>query len=375
MTGPNAIRPSTPIHPAFPTRRAVVGGAAIAGVVWALTYRPTPDRPWTRLTGKAPWSPRDGAALLVHNDSLWVFGGSAPNQVLDVGDGWSSVNGIDWRKEIDRAAWTPSGQSMSVTFAGRLWRMGGFIERENRVVPISEIWSSADGRNWTLAIAAPAWRARGGGALVVHTGKLWLLGGTQHPKNEGDQPAFSDVWSTENGVDWTVATLKAPWKPRAFHSAIAHDGRLWVMGGGHWGKNPTLYRDVWSSLDGINWKEHSSKSAWPGRIWATAASYEGLLWIMGGFIDTPRGGVNDIWYSDDGTDWYPYLAAKPWPPRVAHSSTVFNDQLLVLAGSDGDYFNDVWALKIERDEVFPASSLTRAQKWLYMAFKPKAFTR
>ena len=37
---------------------------------------------------------------------------------------------------------------------------------------------------------------------------------------------------------------------------------------------------------------------------------------------------------------------------------VFNDQLLVLAGSDGDYFNDVWALEIERDEVFPGSSLT-----------------
>ena len=73
---------------------------------------------------------------------------------------------------------------------------------------------------------------------------------------------------------------------------------------------------------------------------------------------------------DDGSDWYPYLAAKPWPPRrAAHSSIVFNDQLLVLAGSDGDYFNDVWALKIGRDELFRGSSLTSAKKWLYMTFK------
>ena len=74
-------------------------------------------------------------------------------------------------------------------------------------------------------------------------------------------------------------------------------------------------------------------------------------------------GANDIWYSDDGRDWYPYLAAKPWPPRrVAHSSIVFNDQLLVLAGSDGDYFNDVWALKIERDEVVPGLKSDQGQK-------------
>jgi hypothetical protein len=127
------------------------------------------------------------------------------------------------------------------------------------------------------------------------------------------------------------------------------------MGGGLWGRNPTLYRDVWSSFDGINWEERSSWAAWPGRIWATAASYDGLLWIMGGFIDRPRGGANDIWYSADGTNWDPYLAAKIWPPRMGHSSIVFNGRLWVLAGSNGDYFNDVWALGIRKDEVLGRS--------------------
>ena len=372
MTAPAIGQPgSNPglLQPGFPTRRAIIGGAAISGVVWTLSYRPAPDPPWTRITGKAFWSPRDGAALLFHNDRLWLLGGSA-NQELDLGDGWSTVDGINWKKEIDRAAWTPSAHSMNVTFAGRMWRMGGFVEKDNRFLPISEIWSSLDGRIWTLARAVPAWKARGGGALVVHNGKLWLLGGTLHPRNEGDQPLLSDIWSTENGVDWTEIVLNAPWKPRAFHSAISHNGRLWVIGGGHWGKNPTFYSDVWSSFDGVKWEEHSSKAAWPGRIWATAASYDGLLWVMGGYISTPlaHGGTNDAWYTADGSNWSPYLSARAWPPRIGHSSIVFNDRLWVLAGSDGDYFNDVWALRVGRDEVFPGSGLTRAVKWFYRPF-------
>ena len=355
------------IQPVFPTRRAILGGAVITGVVWAFSYRPALDPPWTRLTGKASWFPRDGAAILFHNDRLWMFGGSASNEVLDLGDSWSTVDGIDWHKEIDRAAWTRSVSSMSVVFAGRIWRMGGFVKRENRFLPISEIWASEDGRNWTLATAQPAWEARGGGALAVHNEKLWLLGGTRHPENEGDQTTLSDVWSTENGVDWTRIVLNASWKPRAFHTAVAHDGQLWIMGGGHWGKKPLAYRDVWSSFDGINWEQRANEAAWPGRIWAAAASYRGLLWIMGGFRTKPRGSANDIWYSEDGRDWNPYLASKVWPPRSAHSTVEFNGQLLVLAGSDGDYFNDVWALKLNGADAVSDTAMARAIRWLYKA--------
>jgi hypothetical protein len=370
-TQPHIGQPGTDqslIQPVFPTRRAIVGGAVVTGVVWALSYRPALDPPWTRLTGKAFWSPRDGAAIHFHNDRLWMFGGSASTETLDLGDGWSTVDGIDWRKEIDRAAWTLSANSMSVAFGGRIWRMGGFVKRENRFLPISEIWASMDGRNWTLATAKPAWEARGGGALVVHNEKLWLLGGTRHPTNEGDQPTLNDVWSTENGINWTRVIPNAPWKPRAFHTAVAHDGQLWIMGGGHWGNNPSLYRDVWCSFDGINWEERSSEAAWPGRIWATAASYNGLLWIMGGFIGKPGGGANDIWYSADGSNWYPYLASKVWGPRSAHSTVEFNGQLWVLAGSNGDYFNDVWVLKLSGDDAVSGSTRARAIKWLYKAF-------
>jgi hypothetical protein len=303
-----------------------------------------------------------------HNDRLWMFGGSASNEILDLGDCWSTGDGVNWREETDRAAWTSSASSMSVAFAGRMWRMGGFVKDGSRSLPISEIWESADGRSWTLATANPAWEARGGGALVVHNEKLWLLGGTRHPQNEGDQPTLNDVWYTKNGVDWTPVVPNAPWNPRAFHSAVAHDGQLWIMGGGHWGKNPLFYHDVWRSFDGVNWEECSSGAAWRERIWATAASYDGLLWVMGGFISKPRGGANDIWYSTDGSNWYPYLPSKLWSPRLAHSAVEFNGQLLILAGSNGDYFNDVWALKLNGFNAISGSPLARVVRWFYKVF-------
>src|SRR5262245_53513153 len=118
MTGPGICRRGTSASlddRAFPTRRALIGGAVIASAVTALSYRPSPDRPWVLLSDKAPWSPRDGAALLLHDDRLWLFGGSAFDH--DLGDCWSSVDGVNWRKEVDRAAWTLSSQSMSASFA------------------------------------------------------------------------------------------------------------------------------------------------------------------------------------------------------------------------------------------------------------------
>jgi hypothetical protein len=103
MTERSIGRPSSGVNlidPAFPTRRAIVGGAVITGVVSALSYRPTPDPPWTPITTSAIWLSRESAGFHTHNDRLWLFGGSAPRQGLDLGDAWSTVDGIDWRKEL-----------------------------------------------------------------------------------------------------------------------------------------------------------------------------------------------------------------------------------------------------------------------------------
>ena len=156
---------------------------------------------------------------------------------------------LDWRKEVDRAAWTPSIQSMSVTFAGRLWRMGGFVVQGES--------SSSDWRNMVVGGWSHLDPRYSGSCL--ETARRWSTSCAQWKAmvagRDADIPGMKATSrpSTMSGQPKTVSTGRRQ-RPRLhgsrarFTRPSLHNGRLWVMGGGHWGKNPMLYRDVWSSF-------------------------------------------------------------------------------------------------------------------------------
>lgn len=331
----------------LPTRRVVLGGGLISLAVWLASYRPTPDPSWTLATKTAPWSPRDSAGFVAHQNRVWLIGGTAKDGKTGLTDCWSSADGLTWTRDLDRAPWAPTIQSMVASFAGRLWRMGGFLPDGNTFTPVDDIWSSADGQNWIRAVAPKKWSPRGGGTLVAFDEKLWLLGGVESLRTLDAQRHFNDVWFTEDGTTWVQALDRAPWRPRAFHNTIVHDGKLWILGGGYWADKPTFLHDVWCSRDGIRWEAKTIAAEWPGRLWAASTSFRGRLWTMGGLVQ--REGTNDVWYSNDGETWYPYLAKKVWTPRMALSVLAVADKLWVVAGSNYEFFGDVWALTLPLD--------------------------
>jgi hypothetical protein len=61
----------------------------------------------------------------------------------------------------------------------------------------SEVWSSEDGLNWTLEIKEAPWEGRHTAGYVVHDQKMWIVGGDCIQGRY--QP---DVWCSENGKDW-----------------------------------------------------------------------------------------------------------------------------------------------------------------------------
>jgi hypothetical protein len=335
----------------FPTRRALLGGLAVAATTFAVSYKPAPDPGWIAVERSAKWPPRDSAAVFSHNNRLWLYGGFSSNDGHPLRDGWSSADGLNWRREFVDAPWTHSSPGMSAVFNGKMWLLGGLIQSGKEFRPANQIWSSSDGAVWKLATDNAAWEPRIGATVVEFKQKLWLMGGTTRVRDPDGLASFNDVWISGDGVDWARVNAAAPWAPRAFHACVVHDGKIWIMGGGYWAKQPGLFGDIWNTDDGITWQRVTRKASWSGRIWSTASSYAGMIWVMGGFIEKPRGDANDIWFSRNGQDWQLYLPSRSWPPRQAHASIVFSDSLWVAAGSGGDFYNDVWSLKLSDDWI------------------------
>ena len=72
----------------------------------------------------------------------------------------------------------------------------------------------------------PATRRR---ECVVFRGRMWILGGTENYYFGDDASLKNDAWSSADGKDWRREPATAPSSPRAYHTAVAHNGTLWVI--------------------------------------------------------------------------------------------------------------------------------------------------
>ena len=84
---------------------------------------------------------------------------------------------------------------------------------------------------------------------------MWILGGTENYYFGDDKSLKNDVWSSADGKEWTQETANAPWSPRAYHAAVVHDGKIWVLGGGNYVPKYQALNDVWCSADGVHWEQ------------------------------------------------------------------------------------------------------------------------
>jgi hypothetical protein len=108
--------------------------------------------------------------------------------------------------------------------------------------------------------------------------RIWILGGgTYDTPKQPKRNYYNDVWSSADGLEWTCATREAPWAPRQYHEVAAFDGRLWVLEG-YAGKNRN---DVWYSADGVHWDE-LPRTLWPPRHAASVFVFNGALWMVAG---------------------------------------------------------------------------------------------
>lgn len=305
---------------------------------------------WIKVEDQAPWQPRDSSGELVYNNKMWLLGGW-PGEMRDV---WNSDDGIHWNKIIETAPWIHCDLPTALVYKEQMWMMGGWQGGRNPDADTgSEVWHSQDGKNWNCATKNAPWGKRMAAGGVVFNNKMWIIGGTSHYFN-GKKHLLNDVWYSENGVDWELATSNAPWSPRAFHCTIVFNNRIYVLGGGNYWPESEYQglNDVWSSMDGINWQQETNHAPWSPRIWFSSLVYQNRLWILGGWSDKPSKNWNDVWYTSDGKNWDELKCRNIWSERHEQSAYVFNDKIWIMAGNAWPVQNDIWYLEIPPEYVF-----------------------
>jgi hypothetical protein len=304
---------------------------------------------WIKITDKAGWQPRDSSGEVVFKNQLWLLGGWFDSFAAPPRDVWSSADGKEWKLVTKEAPWKHSDLPMTLVFRERMWLMGGWY---NGRLPghsaSSEVWSSADGDQWEQVTAKAGWSPRLAAGAVVFKDRMWVLGGTENYYFGDEKSLKSDIWSSADGKEWKQETASAPWSPRAYHQAVVHDGKIWVFGGGNYVPKYHALNDVWCSSDGVQWEQVTKEAAWSPRLWFSAVVYRNRMWVLGGWSNNPSKNWGDVWYSRDGKQWTALPSKVCWKARHEHSAYVFRDKIWVAGGHAMPLSSEVWALELPK---------------------------
>ena len=302
---------------------------------------------WTLVTKEAPWQARDSSGEVVFKDRMWLLGGWYDSFSAPPRDVWSSADGVQWDLVTKEAPWKYSDLPMTIAFKDRMWIMGGWYNgRLEGHGATNEVWSTTNGSDWEQVTPAAEWSPRLAAGLVEFKGRMWMIGGTEN-YYFGDRSSLkNDVWSSADGKNWTLATQNAPWSPRAYHQAVVHNDRIYVLGGGNYVPEYHAKNDVWSSDDGVNWVEETSAAPWSPRLWFSAVTYRDEIWVLGGWSNNPAQNWPDVWHSRDGKSWSQLKTDVRWKERHEHSAWVFQDKIWIGAGHAQPLSREVWSLEM-----------------------------
>lgn len=307
------------------------------------------DYDWVKVADAA-WRPRDSQGEVVFRGRMWILGGWFDSYSAPPRDVWSSADGIHWTLVQPEAPWIHSDLPMCVVYRDRIWLMGGWYNgRLPGCSAGNQVWNSADGVRWELVTGDAGWSPRLAAGAAVFNDRMWILGGIENYYFGDDRSLKNDVWCSTDGLRWERVLSQAPWSPRAFHQAVVHDGRLWVMGGGNYVPDYRAFNDVWCTQDGVQWTQVTAAAPWEARLWFSSVSHRGRMWVIGGW-SKERDNYGDVWYSRDGRNWQQLQSRIIWKSRHEQSAFVFDDKIWIAGGFPRpELSNEVWSLDLPAD--------------------------
>ncbi len=188
---------------------------------------------WKEAESSAPFAPRWSFGMTVFKDEIWVIGGNLDGPVYN--DVWHSPDGANWERATEHAGFSPRMDLTATMFDHKIWVTGGFDWKKH----YNDLWYSEDGITWTQITDHAPYPERRYQKTEVAKDRMWVIGGIG-----GNNPYrwnfLTDVWYSADGKEWTEATENAGFPPRYEFTTATFNDRLWVIGG-------TTGNDVWYS--------------------------------------------------------------------------------------------------------------------------------
>lgn len=275
---------------------------------------------------------------------------------------------LNWEQVTDHADWPKRYDHAAIVFQNKIWIIGGY---NPGVVSgdtyFEDVWSSEDGKNWTLVLEDAPFHGRKGHALAVKEMEgqetLLLIGGFSVEEETGYRQYNNDVWKTTDGINWeqirerTYPELSdtADWMPRMHHSVVKMSPEgieyLYLLGGQTMLEDHSAYyateyfNDVWRSLDGISWEKLPNNDYGIRSEQAVAVGDE-RLYLQGGMhgliFDSPDNSSHPLpdwqylWTTEDGINWTSSIEEDIIPGgyywRSAHEMVWYREKVWILPG-------------------------------------------
>jgi len=300
---------------------------------------------WELKTTDAVFPRRYSHKVIVHNGNVFLIGGILRPGYLKRNDVWSSANGINWDIRTASAAFAPRITEKIASFNNKIWLMGEDLPGGYP----DDVWSSEDGVTW-LKHSDNLWKLTEPTAythqLFTFNNELWLLGSVERTLNRVRIPA---LWSSKDGVSWRLRTSTSVGSAdvpgfsadNRGQQVVVFKNKLWLIYPGQ----------AWSSADGIIWKKDDTSGAIWGHTGYQLTVFKDKIWMIGG-ADFIQGGFTaaDIWSTSDGVNWKQEASSVNFPR--GRQVVTFNDQILLIGGKSelfsiedgvGGEDNEIWA--------------------------------
>ena len=280
---------------------------------------------WVKLVDSAIFPKSYNFQLFAVRDTLWAF---------HPGGNYHSTDGKNWTKSALSNSINNLAFLDYIVFNNAIYGLGYFEGNIERFTFKPNIYKSTDFKKWQTISVHSNIPQRFFYHPYTFKNKLWIAGGMT--QNE----SFADLWNSSDAIHWDKVADNLPFGKRENSLVVQFKERLYL-----------LNNDVWSSSDGMTWKQET-REILPGiEVFGYAAVvYDDQIWLLG----CNRNGhfSSKVLVSNDGKHWKEMDA--PWSPRGGVAACVYKNKIFLTGGKYGgmdinhpefEYSNDVWCME------------------------------